>query len=151
MLDMWFNGKRKRAQAVLVNRVNKRSLEELHGTEREITRSSFCKVLYLIPENGRHWDLSQARPVVSRDICTDGLSVVHNQPITAKRVLIGLPEKDDLKFVQCTVQHCSSLGFGFYHIGLFAEEVTNIDMREADDLQKRAEMWDNTPEPSTIA
>jgi len=151
MLDMWFNGKRKRAQAVLTNRVNKRSMDELQGTDREITRSSFCKVVYLIPENQRVWDLSQARPVVSRDICTDGLSVVHDQPITAERVLIGLPEQNDLKFVQCTVQHCSSLGYGFYHIGLFAEEVTNINLREAEALQKRAETWGNIPEPSTVA
>lgn len=151
MLDMWFNGKRRRAQAVLANRVNKRSMDEMTGTQREINRSSFCKVVFLIPEVDRHWDLSQAVPVVSRDISTDGLSVVHSTPIDAKRVLIGLPEKNDLKFVQCAVQHCSELGFGFHHVGLFAEEIVNINLRESEALQQRAELWSTPPAPSIMA
>ena len=150
MLDLWFTGKRKRAQAVLTNRVNKQSMDEITGTDREIHRSSFRKVVYLIPSNGKRWNLSAAVPVVSRDICTGGLSIVHNEPIVAERVLIGLPETDGVKFVQCTVQHCSELGFGFYHIGMFAEEIVNIDLREAEALEQQAKTW-GVPQPSTIA
>ena len=148
MLEHWFNGKRRKAQSVLTSRINKKALAELSDTGREIHRSSFCKVVFLIPATKCGWNVEEAVPVVSRDISTDGLSVVHTDSVTTESVLIGLIEANDLKFVRCSVQHSTELGYGFHHIGLMAVEVTNIDRRRAEVLQQKVAEWQADSQPT---
>lgn len=142
MIELWFDGRKKRAQAVMTDRVNQRSIEKINGSDRGILRSSFCKVVYLIPRDADEWDLSQAVPVVSRDISVNGLSIVHKQLIDNTRVLIGLPG-ESLKFVAGKIQHSTPLGAGFFHTGIFTEAIVDIEVTEVEKLVALAATWDN--------
>ena len=141
MIELWFDGRKKRAQAVMTNRVNQHSIDEMYGVDREILRSSFCKLVYIIPPNHTGWDLTQAVPVVSRDICVNGLSIVHDQPIRDSRVLIGLPG-ESMKFVEGRIQHSTPLGHGFFHIGIFTNAIVDIEVADVEKLLDRAAEWD---------
>ena len=119
MFDLMFGNasKRKRVQAVLTNRMNRTCFEDLSGSDRGPVRSPFCQVVFLISRRGRNWDFDNAAPVISRDISPEGLALIHTASITDDEVLVALADKDgSLNVVHCAVQHCSSLGYGFWQI-----------------------------------
>ena len=91
----------------------------------------------MIPPKKRGWDFEAAFPVVSRDISPEGLSLIHAAELPCERVLIGLEEADALNFIECHVQHCTFLGYGFYQIGLHADKVVPIEFEHCLVLQQQ--------------
>ena len=45
-------------------------------------------------------------------------------------MIIGLKDETDRRFLVCTPKHCTSLGYGFHHIGMLAEAVLTIDRED---------------------
>lgn len=129
-------GKRRKAQAVLANRINERAMQEL-TSDRAPERSPFCKTVYLIPPRGRSWDPANASIVVSRDIAPGGLSIVHTSDLNDTEVLIGLPSENATRFLRCAVQHSTDIGHGYFQIGLMAEQVDDLDRHENEALEQR--------------
>ncbi|HUG94392.1 MAG TPA: hypothetical protein VML55_26410 [Planctomycetaceae bacterium] len=124
MFGFLFHRKRQEVRKALASRINHRCADQLRHTSRATTRSPFCEVVWLIPDVS---DLSEAfdemMPVVSKDISTQGVSLIHTQPAASRRVVIGLEGQHGPSFIRATVEHSTPLGYGFYQIGLSPEEV----------------------------
>ena len=114
-------------QRLLTSRINQNCLSNINPRDRGASRSAFCEVVFVIPcgRTGKP-DFKSCFPVVSKDICAKGLSLIHNEPIDADPLVIGLQDRTGPCFVRCTLEHCTSLGFGFYQVGLHPEEVVSV-------------------------
>ena len=55
-----------------------------------------------------------------------------NVPITEPCLIIGLRDESEPRFLACTVKHCSSMGYGFYHVGLFPDEVVSLNQQQVE-------------------
>lgn len=142
MFDFASPGKRKRVQAVLTNRLNQKCLNELQGNERGPDRTAYVHALIAVPGKKRKWRFEDAFPVLSRDLSTSGMAVLHNAVIEGE-LLVEMPGKNTSHFVRCTVQHCNQLGFGYWHIGLKAEEIIEIGLRQSETLAQQLEQFNS--------
>jgi hypothetical protein len=136
MLGFLFHKKRQEVSRLLHGRVNQTFVKQVGETQRSATRGAFCEVAWLIPYDARtkQPDCSCARPVVTKDISISGLSLIHNEAVTDERTIVGLQDETGLRFLLCTLQHCSSLGHGFHQVGLYPDEVIQISPADADML-----------------
>jgi hypothetical protein len=125
MLDFLFHKNRNEVKRVLHGRVNRAHARSISvGHDRLATRGTFTEVVWVVPcSSPATADYSRVFPAVSRDLCTEGIGIVHNAPVTEPCVIIGLRDETAPRFIVCTPKHCTPLGYGFYHIGLFAEAV----------------------------
>jgi hypothetical protein len=128
MLDFLFHRKREEVKRVLHGRVNRAhartiAVQNIRGATRQI----FNEVVWVLPcESPDKADFSQLFPAVCRDLCTQGIGIFLAAPLTEPHVIIGLRDESEARFLACTVKHCSSLGYGFYHAGLFPDEVMTL-------------------------
>ncbi len=134
MFGFFLKKKQDNVRRVFSGRMNRRSLQQFRFGDRRDARGTLCEVVFVIPydddEEAPQFD--RAFPAVSKDICFEGLSFIHNRPVEQNRILIGL-EGDELPlFIACTLQHSTPLGFGFFQIGLHPHEVVQVS---ADSLQ----------------
>ena len=140
MFDFTSPGKRKRVQAVLTNRLNQKCLNEMQGNERGPDRSAYVHALIAVPGKKRKWRFEEAFPVLSRDLSTSGMAVLHNAMIEGE-LLVEVPGDNTSHFVRCTVQHSNQLGFGYWHIGLKAEEIIEISNSQSKILQQQLDQF----------
>jgi hypothetical protein len=76
-------------------------------------------------------------PTVTEDVSAQGISFIHNAPITEPRVIVGLKqETGDRRFLLCTLKHCTPLEHGFYHVGLLADEVIQVEQKDEDTMRR---------------
>ena len=137
MFDFTSPMKRKRVQAVLTKRVNQKCLEELSGGNRGIDRTSYVNALIVIPGSKRAWRFEEAFPVLSRDLSSAGMAILHSSALEGE-VLVEVTGKDAFySYVRCKVQHCNDLGYGYWQIGLKAEEIIGINRADHITLQER--------------
>jgi hypothetical protein len=125
MLDFLFHKKRDEVKRVLHGRVNRAHARSISFENlRQATRGTLTEVVWVVPcTSPEEADYSRVFPAVSRDLCTEGVGIVHDAPIAEPWVIIGLRDETNPRFIACTPKHCTPLGYGFYHIGLFAEAV----------------------------
>ena len=124
MLDFLFPKKRDEVRRVLLGRVNRAARSISIANARLATRGTFTEVVWVIPcPSPKTPIIRGVFPAVSRDLCTEGIGIVHGAPITEECVIIGLRDETAPRFVACTLKHCTPLGYGFYHVGLFAEAI----------------------------
>lgn len=140
MFDFTSGSKRQRVQAVLTHRMNQQCLNEMSANDRGPDRSAYVHALVVVPGRKRHWQFSEAFPVLSRDISPQGMALLHNELMEGE-VLVEVPGEAGPSFVRCSVQHCSSLGLGYWQIGLKALEVVNIEAKERHVLEQRIEAF----------
>jgi len=125
MLGFLFHRKREEVKRVLHGRVNRAhartiAIQNIRGATRQV----LDEIVWVIPcESPDKADFSQLFPAICRDLCTQGIGIFLTAPVDEPRVIIGLRDESDARFLACTVKHCSSLGYGFYHVGLFPDEV----------------------------
>ena len=99
------------------------------------TRQIFNEVVWALPcESPEKADFSQLFPAICRDLCTQGIGIFVTTPITEPHMIIGLRDESEPRFLSCTVKHISSLGYGFYHIGLFPDEVMSLSRDQIEGL-----------------
>jgi hypothetical protein len=148
MLDFLFHKRRDEVKRVLhgrVNRAHARSISFCNA--RAATRGTLTEVVWVVPcSSPADADYSRVFPAVSRDLCTEGIGIVHNAPITEPCVIIGLRDEANPRFIACTAKHCTPLGYGFYHIGLFADEVIRPAPEEIDAICIALERYDLSAE-----
>jgi hypothetical protein len=128
MLGFLFHKKREEVKRVLHGRVNRAHARSIAVQNiRGATRQIFNEIVWALPcESSDTADFSQLFPAICRDLCTQGIGVFLNTPVVAPRMIIGLRDESEPRFLSCTVKHCCSLGYGFYHVGLFPDEVVSL-------------------------
>jgi hypothetical protein len=139
MLGLLFRKRREDVRKVLYGRINRSFGLQVGKRDRQYTRSAFCEVVWLVPydDQARLAEFDRVIPVVSKDICQEGLSLIHNEPIEAARVLVGLQSQFEPAFVLCQVEHSTALGYGFHQIGLFPEEVVHVEPGQIAEIRQR--------------
>lgn len=138
MFGFLIHGKRHEVARILTSRLNHAVIEQHREGARTSARAALCEVVWLIPgAKHRSRDMDAAFPVVTRDISPRGLSLLHTAPVEQERIIVGLQDANGPKFVRCTLQHCTPLGFGFYQIGLYPEEVVALSRDEVRTLTEK--------------
>jgi hypothetical protein len=128
MFDFLFHNKRSAVRRFMSSRVNRNVLNQMRVGNRDLFRSPFCEVVWLIPcdESGHHIEFEHAYPAVTRDICPAGLSLIQNEPLTAEKVIVGIDGDAGRTFFRCSKEHCTELGHGFHQVGLYLEEIVEL-------------------------
>jgi hypothetical protein len=140
---------RKRQQDVkklLQGRINRTVANQLDEKARRARRCAMCDVAWIIPyaEDAKP-DFQSAYPAVTRDISEQGLSFIHTEPVHDKRLLIGLKNDVETFYIVGPVEHCTSLGYGFYQIGVKPFETIDVDPYEAKRLEARYAARETAP------
>jgi hypothetical protein len=156
MLDFLFHKKRDEVKRVLHGRVNRAHARSISfENSRHATRGTLTEVVWVVPcESPEQADYSRVFPAVSRDLCTEGIGIVHSAPVTEPCVIIGLRDESNPRFIACTPKHCTPLGYGFFHIGLYADEVVRPDGNEIEAMVAALERYDvpaETPKENTVS
>ncbi len=148
MLDFLFHKKRDEVKRVLHGRVNRAHARRISlANIRSATRGTFTEVVWVVPcSSPANADYSRVFAAVSRDLSTEGIGIVHNTAITEPCVIIGLRDETNPRFIACTPKHCTPLGYGFYHIGLFADEVVQPEAEEIEAICTALERYDSPAE-----
>ena len=132
---------RKRQQDVkklLQGRINRTVASQLDEKARRARRCAMCDVAWIIPfPHGSQPDFEAGFPAVTRDVSEEGLSFIHTEPITGQRLLIGLKNDVETFYIAGPVEHCTSLGYGFYQIGMKPFETIDVDPFEGQRLESR--------------
>lgn len=123
--------RRRNVKAMLTKRVNTRVMEErLNANEcRESGRISYLDPLVLVPEEDAQWDFESAFVAITHDLSSTGLSLCHTAKMEGV-YLVELRAEGGSHFFSATTRHCTSLGFGFWLIGLQAEESLELNRVE---------------------
>lgn len=147
MLNFDFFNQRAEVKRALSSRLNHRCMDSLRHQDRQAERSNYSRVVWLIPQDGKRPDYSQAVPAVSKDLSIQGLSLIHTSPVSESPLVVGVPGELGMSFFHCNVEHCSSLGYGFFQIGLFPVKVVNLNTSEMQSWESRlAELTPKTEE-----
>jgi hypothetical protein len=143
MLGFLFHKKREEVKRLLHGRVNRAHARSIAVQNiRGATRQIFNEVVWALPcESADQADFSQLFPAICRDLCTQGIGVFVNTPIVEPCMIIGLRDESEARFLLCTVKHCSPMGYGFYHIGLFPDEVVNLDREQVEAMRQALEKY----------
>ncbi|MEX2286276.1 MAG: hypothetical protein WD648_04245 [Planctomycetaceae bacterium] len=146
MVDFSSQAKRQEVQRVLTSRMNQFCLSNINPRDRGASRAAFCTVVWVIPSSrSGKFDVKHAFPVIGKDISARGLSLVHNAPVIGDPLVIGLHDKTGPCFISCSIEHCTSLGYGFYQIGLRPEEMVTLRDNELDLLNRRLAQFSPSP------
>lgn len=126
MFGFLFHRKRQEVRKALASRINHKCADQLRHASRATTRTPFCEVVWLIPDGDLEDGLAEMVPVVSKDMSTQGVALIHTEPVEGRRVIIGLEGQHGPSFIRATVEHSTPLGYGFYQIGLYPDEVLHV-------------------------
>jgi hypothetical protein len=151
MLNFDFFNQRAEVKRALSSRLNHTTMDTLRYQDRKAQRSNYSEVVWLIPIEGKHPNYAKAVPAVSKDLSIQGLSLIHNAPLTESLLVVGIPGEHGTSFFQCNVEHCSSLGYGFYQIGLFPVKLLTQNMSEMKAWETRTAEFQTQPTPEPVA
>jgi hypothetical protein len=143
MFGRLFHKKREEVMRVLHGRVNRAHARSIACQNiRGATRQIFNDVVWALPcQTVDKADFSQLFPAICRDLCTQGIGIFLNVRVSEPRMIIGLCDEDHPRFLACTVKHCAPLGYGFYHVGLFPDEVMSPRPEQLDGLSHAVEKY----------
>ena len=74
-------------------RMNRKYSQQIRFGKRVAPRANHSEVVWVIPYDaaiGRP-DFSRVAPMVTKDCSCEGMSLIHDEPVTSERVLVGLP------------------------------------------------------------
>jgi hypothetical protein len=145
MLDFFFHKKRDEVKRVLHGRVNRAHARTLSvANARSATRGIFTEVIWVVPAPSlEEADYTRVFPAVSHDLSTAGIGFIHCSPIPEPCVIVGLRDETAPRFIACTTKHSTPLGYGYYHIGVFADEVIHPLADDIDALCTMLERFDS--------
>lgn len=137
MFGFLFRKKQDEVRKLLQNRMNRSFLRQFRYGKRVDPRGSYCEVVWIIPydDNVKYPDFGRGFPVVTKDISPEGLSLIHTSPMNGERVVVAMENARETRFVVCSCEHTTDLGYGFYQIGLHPDEVLWLDESELDMLR----------------
>jgi hypothetical protein len=143
MLGFLFHRKREEVKRVLHGRVNRAhartvAVQNIRGATRQI----FNEVIWALPcESPEKADFSRLFPAICRDLCTQGIGVFLTAPVVESHMIIGLRDESEPRFLACSVKHCASMGYGFYHVGLFPDEVMTLRREQIEAMCQALEKY----------
>ena len=139
MFGFFFRKKREDVRTLLSRLMNRRYFRQFRYGDRFDSRGSFCETVLVIPydEDNLQPVFEQTFPVVTKDISAEGLALIHNEPISTKRMLIGIEGPHGMPFLLCELQHSTPIGYGFYQIGVHPIEVIVVDEVALRELPRR--------------
>ncbi len=125
MLDFLFHRKRDEVKRLLHARVNRAHARTISlNNRRTATRGSFTEVVWVLPcPSIAKADYDRIFPAVMQDMSAEGIGIVHSAPITEPHAIVGLRDQSEPWFLACRPKHSTPLGYGFFHIGLYVEEI----------------------------
>ena len=139
MFGFFIRKKRVEVRRMFQGRMNRNYFQQFRFGKRADPRANYCEVLWVIPcdDSTGKPDFSRVRPMVTKDASSEGLALIHTQAFQWQKVLVGLQEIDGggAVFVECTHEHSTPLGYGFYQIGLRPAEIVRVstaDLAEFD-------------------
>ena len=139
--------KREEVQRVLAHRVNHACLGRMREGARHSARIALDEIVFVVPIGQRGQpDFAQAAPAIGKDISVQGLALVHTAPVDSEEIVVALQDVAAPRFVRCRVQHCTRLGYGFFHVGLFPVEIVKVDEDEVRRMHERLAQFDKEPE-----
>jgi len=130
MLNFDFFNHRAEVRKALTSRMNHQCMDGLRHQDRQLERSNFAEVVWLVPLDGKQAEFGKAVPAVSKDISVQGLCLIHTAPLSDAEMVVGVPGQHGVNFFHCKVEHCSSMGYGYYQIGLFPSKVLKLSMSQ---------------------
>lgn len=151
MLNFDFFNQRAEVKRALSSRLNHHCMDTLRYQDRQAERSNYSQVVWLIPQDGKRSHYAHAVPAVSKDLSIQGLSLIHTSPVSDSPLVVAVPGEHGMSFFHCNVEHCSSLGFGFFQIGLFPVKVVNPNMSEMQAWESRVAEFTPETEPEPVA
>lgn len=140
MFGFFTRRQREEVRRVLSRHMNRDFLKKFRYGKRRDARGSFCQVAWVIPcDPDCEPQFDAAFPAITKDISPEGLSLVHTQPVTAARIVIGLGDDALMSFVSCTLGHTTPMGAGFYQIGMDPQQVIRVSAHIVRRLLQRGE------------
>ncbi|MBT4864718.1 MAG: hypothetical protein HON53_06280 [Planctomycetaceae bacterium] len=125
--------------------VNRNSVPQIGDSQRKAKRGAFCEVVWLIPLDSESHEpqFPSAVPILTKDICKEGLSVLHTQPLADELVMIAMEGDVSTKFVVCRREHCTPMGYGFYQIGLQPQQLIDLSPTEEHEFLRRRRLFES--------
>ena len=148
MLNFDFFNQQAQVRKALSSRLNHTCMDTLRYQDRKLQRSNFTEVVWVISHDGKRPNYSHAVPAVSKDLSVQGISLIHNSAVTTPLLIVGVPGNHGFNFFQCKVEHCSSLGYGFYQIGLLPVKLISPSTAELQAWEARTAEFEEQPEPA---
>ena len=138
MLDFLFHksNKREDVRRVLHGRVNRAHAQAVSvASARGATRGAFTEVVWIVPcASPDAANFTNVYPAITKDLSTSGMAIIHSACIQEPCVIVGLKDGADRRFLACTPKHCTSLGYGFFLIGMIADEVLTLRPGDIDTM-----------------
>ncbi len=122
---------------MLSRHMNRDFLRQFRYGKRLDARGSYCQPAWIVPlDEAGEPRFDDAFALLTKDICPEGVSLIHTAPIPETHIWIGLRDDDRLNFVACRVQHSTPMGLGFFQIGLHPQHTVRVhssDIRRLED------------------
>lgn len=148
MFSFLFHKKRDEVRRILQGRMNKSFLQDVTGGKRQSTRGPLSEVVWLVAwdADAREPSTHDVRPVLTKDICATGISLLHTDELADSHVVVGLLDDQGPRFIRCEVVHSTSLGFGYFQSGLNPINLVHINPSDVDAMTERIEQVEQ-PQP----
>ena len=139
--------KQEEVRKIFQNRMNRSFLRQFRYGKRVEPRGAFCEVVWVIPYDvdEEHPEIESVIAAVTKDISPEGLSLVCDAPLEHKRVVVGLERANEMTYVVCDNCHTTSLGYGYFQIGLHPTEEIRIPKLEEQQMRAMLDSSHTTP------
>jgi len=150
MFGFLSRNKQEEVRKIFQNRMNRSFLRQFRYGKRLEPRGAFCEVVWVIP-----YDADAERPeyesvvaAITKDISPEGLSLVCESPLNYDRVVIGMERANEMTYVLCDNCHATSLGYGYFQIGLHPTE--EVQIPKLDEQRMRAMLDSGYQQPESL-
>lgn len=124
MFGFFLRRERNGVRQVLSRHMNRDFLQKFRFGKRVEPRGGFCQPVWIIPvDEAKELRFEEAFAVITKDICPEGMALIHTEPITLPKFVIALGEGERMDLLHCTVGHSTPIGLGFYQIGVHPQWV----------------------------
>ncbi len=150
MFGFLSRNKQEEVRKIFQNRMNRSFLRQFRYGKRLEPRGAFCEVVWVIPYDveEEHLEIESVIAAVTKDISPEGLSLVCDAPLEHKRVVVGLERSNEMTYVMCDKCHATSLGYGYFQIGLHPTE--EIRIPKIEEQQMRAMLDARHSNPASV-
>lgn len=149
MLGFMYQRRRMEVRRFMQGYMNRHYSKQLRYGKRTHPRANFSEVVWVVPceKGSTRPRFDRAYPALTKDSSSEGIALLQSGPFTAERILLGLPgdETTPTKFLECRHTHSTSLGYGFYQVGLHPERLAGVDPPQMAALQRALSRFAETP------
>ena len=127
MFGFLFQRDRHKVRQALSKHMNRDFMKKFQFGQRTDARGAFCQPVWVVPvDDANEPAFDSAVAMITKDISPEGVSLISTEPFDLHQMLVGFGETEFMEFVQCTLEHCTPVGLGFYQIGLQPHCVVHV-------------------------